>query len=149
MLLLFCITGVKKLIYIHKFNEADGSKQSGKTNSLADLGTDLLALVESDKPSPTPASPKPLTPKPAAPLTQDAQKKAPVEDDTLSLTELEKQAEMEVNSLTTKKKDKGRVTSITVFLFKRRFLKNSLELENSRVGFALCFDMKVLLYISI
>lgn len=108
------ITGVKKLIYIHKFPDGDGSKQTGKTNSLADLGTDLLALVESDKPSPTPARPKLQTPKPAPPSTQDAQKKAPIEDDTSSLTELEKQAEMEVNSLT-RKKDRGMV-NYAIFL---------------------------------
>ena len=100
------ITGVKKLIYIHKFPESGGSKQPGKTNSLADLGTDLLALVETDKPNSVPASPKPVTPKPAPPSTQDAQKKQPIQDDTSSLTELEKQAEMEVNFLTNKK-DKG------------------------------------------
>lgn len=99
--------GVKKLIYIHKFPESGGSKQPGKANSLADLGTDLLALVETDKPNSTPVSPKPVTPKPAPPSTQDAQKKQPIQDDTPSLTELEKQAEMEVNFLT-KKKDKGK-----------------------------------------
>lgn len=102
------ITGVKKLIYIHKFPEPGGSKQPGKANSLADLGTDLLALVETDKPNSAPVSPKPVTPKPAPPSTQDAQKKQPIQDDTPSLTELEKQAEMEVNFLT-KKKDKGMV----------------------------------------
>jgi len=100
------VTGVKKLIYIHKFPESGGNKQPGKANSLADLGTDLLALVETDKPNSAPASPKPMTPKPAPPSTQDAQKKQPMQDDTTSLTELEKQAEMEVNFLT-KKKDKG------------------------------------------
>lgn len=114
-------TGVKKLIYIHKFPEPGGSKQPGKANSLADLGTDLLALVETDKPNSAPLSPKPVTPKPAPPSTQDAQKKQPIQDDTPSLTELEKQAEMEVNFLT-KKKDKGMVwfadllVSITVFV---------------------------------
>lgn len=102
------ITGVKKLIYIHKFPEPGGNKQPGKANSLADLGTDLLALVETDKPNSVPVSPKPVTPKPAPPSTQDAQKKQPIQDDTPSLTELEKQAEMEVNFLT-KKKDKGMV----------------------------------------
>lgn len=102
------VTGVKKLIYIHKFPEPGGSKQPGKANSLADLGTDLLALVETDKPNSVPVSPKPVTPKPAPPSTQDAQKKQPIQDDTPSLTELEKQAEMEVNFLT-KKKDKGMV----------------------------------------
>lgn len=106
MLLSSFITGVKKLIYIHKFPEADGGKQPGKANSLADLGTDLLALVETDKPASAAVSPKPVTPKPAPPSTQDAQKKQPMQDDTSSLTELEKQAEMEVNFLT-KKKDKG------------------------------------------
>lgn len=116
MLLFLFITGVKKLIYIHKFPDADGSKPSGKSNTLADLGTDLLALVESDKPSPTSASPKPPLPKPATPSTQAAQKKTPVEDDTPSLTELEKQAEMEVNSLTKKKKDKGRVKSLNCLI---------------------------------
>lgn len=100
------ITGVKKLIYIHKFPEPGGNKQPGKANSLADLGTDLLALVETDKPNSAPVSPKPVIPKPAPPSTQDAQKKQPIQDDTPSLTELEKQAEMEVNFLT-KKKDKG------------------------------------------
>ena len=102
------ITGVKKLIYIHKFPEPGGNKQPGKPNSLADLGTDLLALVETDKPNSAPVSPKPVIPKPAPPSTQDAQKKQPIQDDTPSLTELEKQAEMEVNFLTTKK-DKGMV----------------------------------------
>ena len=102
------VTGVKKLIYIHKFPESGGNKQPGKANSLADLGTDLLALVETDKPNSAPVSPKPMTPKPAPPSTQDAEKKHPMQDDTTSLTELEKQAEMEVNFLT-KKKDKGMV----------------------------------------
>lgn len=97
--------GVKKLIFIHKFPESDGNKSS-KSNSLEDLGTDLLALIESNKPSPAPSA-SPLSPKPASPSTQAAQKKEPVEDDTPSLTALEKQAEMEVNFLS-KKKEKGK-----------------------------------------
>lgn len=74
----------------------------------------MLALIESNKPTATsvsasdgPTRTKPLTLTPAAPTTQRAQKKQPVQDDTNSLTELEKQAEQEVNFMT-KKKGKGR-----------------------------------------
>ena len=61
-----------------------------------------------------------MSPKPAPPSTQDAQKKAPVEDDTSSLTELEKQAEMEVNSLT-RKKNKGIVNYANFLTMKNDF----------------------------
>lgn len=111
----FEILGVKKLIFIHNIPESHGSKNVGKTSSLEDLGTDLLALIESSKPTsgpvhdgPTRARPLELTP--AAPTTQRAQKKQPMEDDTNSLTELEKQAEQEVNYIT-KNKGKGIVSS--------------------------------------
>lgn len=74
----------------------------------------MLALIESNKPTATsvsasdgPTRTKPLTLTPAAPTTQRAQKKQPAQDDTNSLTELEKQAEQEVNFMT-KKKGKGR-----------------------------------------
>ena len=80
---------------------------------MEDLGTDLLALVESNKPKFGLASAGPFfarhpTLTPAAPTTQKAQKKQPVEDDTTSLTELEKQVEQEVNFMT-KNRGKGKV----------------------------------------
>ena len=71
----------------------------------------MLALIESNKPTsgPTangPTRSRPLALTPAAPTTQKAQKKEPIQDDTNSLTELEKQAEQEVNFMTNNK-DKG------------------------------------------
>ena len=73
----------------------------------------MLALIESNKPNSGSASAgatlaRHPTHTPAAPTTQKAQKKEPVEDDTTSLTELEKQAEQEVNFMT-KNRGKGTV----------------------------------------
>lgn len=105
LILSLLTTGVKKLIFIHDVPE------SGKTGGLEDLGTDLLALIESNKPTSRPSAngptrSRPLALKPAAPTTQKAQKKEPIQDDTNSLTELEKQAEQEVNFMTNNN-DKG------------------------------------------
>lgn len=117
MLLIFFSNqeGVKKLIFIHDIPVSDSGKQSDKTNSLEDLGTDLLALIDSSTKKPTsgpghdgPSRTRPLAFTPAAPTTQKAQKKQPVQDDTNSLTELEKQAEQEVNFMT-KNNGKGRI----------------------------------------
>ena len=78
----------------------------------------MLALIDSSTKKPTsgpvhdgPTRTRPLVLTPAAPTTQKAEKKQPVQDDTNSLTELEKQAEQEVNFMT-KNKEKGRVTHL-------------------------------------
>ena len=74
----------------------------------------MLALIESNKPTAGPSQgeptrTRPLTLKPATPTTQSAYKKAPLQDDTKSLTELEKQAEQEVNFMSLKNRNKGEV----------------------------------------
>ncbi|EDO35755.1 predicted protein [Nematostella vectensis] len=81
--------GVRKLIFVHKFT--DSSEGSGKAvaakkakNGLEDQGSDLLELIESDE------------------KTGSSKSSVKHKDDTSSLTQLEKQAEQEVNFLTRK-----------------------------------------------
>lgn len=106
--------GLKKLIFIHNIRDSKGHKaEFGKTSTLEDLGTDLLALIDSNTNKPTsgpvrdgPTRSRPPVFIPATPTTERAEKKGPLHDDTQSLTELEKQAEQEVDSIANKKKVK-------------------------------------------
>lgn len=110
----FSLKGLKKLIFIHNIRDSKGHKpEFGKTSTLEDLGTDLLALIDSNSNKPTsgpvrdgPTRSRPPVFIPAAPTTERAEKKGPLHDDTQSLTELEKQAEQEVDSIANKKKGK-------------------------------------------
>ena len=112
----FLLKGLKKLIFIHNIPDSKGHKpEFGKTNTLEDLGTDLLALIDSNTNKPTsgpvrdgPTRSRPPVFIPAAPTTERAEKKGPLHDDTQSLTQLEKQAEQEVDYIADKKKGKGK-----------------------------------------
>ena len=114
----FVFKGVKKLIFIHNIPDSKGHKpEFGKASTLEDLGTDLLALIDSNTNKPTsgpvrdgPTRSRPPVFIPAAPTTERAEKKEPLHDDTQSLTELEKQAEQEVDYISNKKK--GRVKNL-------------------------------------
>ena len=89
-------TGVKKLIFIHKYRENDNKNVKGNTKNVvdpADFQSDLLALIQPEKEG---GSGK-----------QHSTHKVLSQDDTHSLTELEKEAEQEVNSLTTQKETNG------------------------------------------
>ena len=89
-------TGVKKLIFIHKYRENDNKNVKGSTKNVvdpADFQSDLLALIQPEKEG---GSGK-----------QHSTHKVLSQDDTHSLTELEKEAEQEVNSLTTQKETNG------------------------------------------
>ena len=97
---------MKKLIFIHNFPDSSSAKSktlSGKIKSLENLGTDLLELIETDKTGTAPAKSKnknSLQIPPPARGPQTPATKIGAQDDTPSLTELEKQAEQEVNFLT-------------------------------------------------
>ena len=110
----FLLKGLKKLIFIHNIRDSKGHKpEFEKTSTLEDLGTDLLALIDSNTNKPTsgpvrdgPTRSRPPVFIPATPTNERAEKKGPLHDDTQSLTELEKQAEQEVDSIANKKKGK-------------------------------------------
>ena len=74
------------MIFIHQFPDETSKSSSEKDESLDHLGTDLLELIE-------PGNEAKNSKKHSSKLSKQ-------KDDTQSLTELEKQAEKEVNSLT-------------------------------------------------
>ena len=82
----YIFLGFKKLIFIHQFPDEASKDSSGKEESLDHISTDLLELIEPGKEEKT--------------NKVHSSKLSGRNDDTKSLTELEKQAEEEVNSLT-------------------------------------------------
>jgi uncharacterized membrane protein YukC len=88
------VKGSKKLIFIHKFPQSNSNSDvtgKKKGDSIGELGTELLELIEDDG--------QDTRQKPAR---HNEQTTNTDDDDTQLLTELEKQAEQEVNSLTIK-----------------------------------------------